>query len=74
MRSITRRIFWALLGVVCLTAPLAAADVTIHGTVTDNSGKPVRGAMVKATLGDKLVARFTQNDGTYQLTVHPWDL
>jgi len=71
MREITRNVFWAFLAAVCLTAPLAAADLTIHGTVTDNAGKPVRGAMIKVTSGDKLVARFTQKDGRYEITVHP---
>ena len=46
---------------------LAAADAAIRGVVTDSAGKPMRGAVVKATSGSKAVARFTDKDGRYQI-------
>ena len=55
----------------CLASSSLASDSVISGTVTDSSGKPVRGATVKATAGIKSVSRFSQNDGRYQLTVAP---
>ncbi len=50
MRGITR-ILLALLAVICFQASLFAADVVVKGVVTDNAGKPVRGAIVKAIAG-----------------------
>jgi protocatechuate 3,4-dioxygenase beta subunit len=55
-------------GVRISTNSVMAADVTIHGVVTDNGGKPIRGAIVKATLGSNSVARFTDADGRYQIS------
>jgi len=70
MQAIVRKMMCAFLTLICVTATaLAVADGEIHGIVTDNAGKPIRGAMVKATAGDKTVARFTQRDGRYQITV-----
>ncbi|MGH9786032.1 MAG: carboxypeptidase regulatory-like domain-containing protein [Terriglobia bacterium] len=46
---------------------LAAGDASIRGRVTDNGGKAVRGAMVKATSEGKAVARYTNKDGRYQI-------
>ena len=43
----------------------------IHGTVTDDTGKPVRGAIVKATLGEKSIARFSGGDGRYEIALPP---
>lgn len=45
-----------LVTLVGLSTSLAAADGTIRGTVTDGTGKPVRGATVKAALGTKASA------------------
>ena len=44
-----------------------AAD--IHGVVTDNARKPIRVAMISASKGIKLVARFSQADGRYEITL-----
>ena len=55
--------------VMFASASLVAADMVIKGTVTDNSGKPVRGALVKAALADRDISRFTQKDGTYQISL-----
>ncbi len=68
MRGNTR-ILLAFLAVICFQAPLFAADAVIKGVVTDNAGKPVRGAIVKAIAGYKTVTRFSQNDGRYEITV-----
>src|SRR5688572_15620908 len=48
-----------------------AADAIIRGTVADSGGKPIAGALVKATLGAKSVSRYTGADGKYELTVSP---
>jgi len=58
-------------GVRISTNSVMAADVTIHGVVTDDGGKPIRGAIVKATLGSNSVARFTDADGRYQISELP---
>jgi streptogramin lyase len=56
----------------CFTANAAsAADGVIKGVVTGDDGKPVRGAIVKATLDTKSISRFTQTDGRYDITVAP---
>jgi streptogramin lyase len=65
----TRTILLAFAAVMCVTASLAASDAVIRGVVTDNAGKPIRGALVKAQAGYKIVTRFSQKDGRYELTV-----
>jgi hypothetical protein len=50
---------------------LAAAAAEIHGVVTDSSGKPVRGAVVRATLGGKTVTRFPPPNGRYTIELPP---
>ena len=67
MKTLARNFFWCFLAVPFLTVSLLGADATIRGVVTDTSGKPVRGAIVKATLGPKSVSRFTQQDGRYEI-------
>ena len=70
MQAAARKIFGVFLTVICLTVGLSAANTaTIRGVVTDNAGKPISGAMVTATAGTKLVARFSQNDGRYQIAL-----
>lgn len=51
------------------TVPGKAADVVVHGVVTDAGGKPVRGAMVRAAANGKSVIRYSQKDGSYQIPV-----
>ena len=69
MKSIVLKMFWLAQVVLLAAVCVSAADTQIHGVVTDNTGKPVRGAMVKASTKDKSVARFTQADGRYEITV-----
>ena len=45
----------------------AAGDASIRGVVTDDAGRPIRGAVVKATAGGKTIARYTDKDGRYEL-------
>jgi streptogramin lyase len=71
MRAMVQRTSWTVLAVICVSAALSAADAEIHGVVTDKTGKPVRGALVKAMAGDKSVSRFTQRDGRYEIKVLP---
>ena len=56
---------------MAVSVPSAVADSSlgIHGVVIDNAGKPVRGAMVKATEGGKTVTRFTHADGRYEIAL-----
>ena len=64
MLSIARNFTLAALLIFCAASAVAAANLTtIKGIVTDNTGKPVKGAMVSAAQGTKLVARFSQADG-----------
>src|SRR5579863_143136 len=65
----TKTILWAFAAVMCVCASLAASDAVIQGVVTDNAGKPIRGALVKAQAGYKIVTRFSQKDGRYEITV-----
>ena len=70
MNSSQRKImivFCAAALTLCFNAALAASDTIIHGVVTDNAGKPIRGAMVKATAKGKAVTRFTAADGRYEI-------
>jgi streptogramin lyase len=69
---------WSLLMVVGLSTAasgvsIAAAVGSVSGVVTDSSGQPVRGAIVKATQGMKTVARYTGSDGRYRLPALPGD-
>jgi streptogramin lyase len=59
----------AILALLCVSSSLAAADAVIRGTVTDSAGNPLRGAEVKAAAGYKLVTRFAQKDGRYEIPV-----
>ncbi len=63
-----------LIGLLSTSALSAMTDVavsagnsTLRGIVTDGAGKPIRGAIVKATLGGKSIARYTDQDGRYQM-------
>jgi virginiamycin B lyase len=67
MKIIARGTLWAFLLVFCSTSPLSASTVVIKGTVTDASGKPVRGAVISAKQGIKTISRFSQKDGTYEI-------
>lgn len=59
----------AALVALCLASVAAASDITIRGVVTDNAGKPIRGAIVKASAGILTVSRYSQNDGRYEISV-----
>lgn len=70
MRSIPRNFLFAVLFVLCAVSSMhAATSTTIKGFVRDASGNPVKGAMVSAAQGTKLIARFSQPDGSYSITV-----
>ena len=64
-----RVISLAVVAVMSTSASLAAADVIIRGVVSDSNGKPVRGALVKVQSGYKIVTRYSQNDGRYEIAV-----
>jgi streptogramin lyase len=69
MNNVARRMLWSFLAVLCATGPAFAATVAIHGGVTDGTGKPIRGAVVSAKSGIKMITRFSQNDGKYEIAV-----
>src|ERR1700719_3607410 len=69
MRTAIRHIFLTALMVLAGSAMLTASDAVIKGVVTDSAGKPVRGAMISASVGIKTVSRFSQKDGRYEITV-----
>src|ERR1700676_4748585 len=58
-----------LLAAMCLATTVAASDIVIRGIVTDGTGKPIRGAIVKASAGILTVSRYSQNDGRYEISV-----
>jgi len=47
----------------------AASRITVRGNVTDESGKPIRGAVINATAGDKSVSVFSQQNGGYEMAI-----
>ena len=57
--------------VICLATRLGASDVTIRGVVTDTAGKPIRGAIVKASAGILTVSRYSRSNGHYEISVPP---
>ena len=50
-----RATLWAFVAVICISASLAASDAVIRGAVTDNAGKPIRGALIRAQADYKIV-------------------
>jgi virginiamycin B lyase len=64
-----RAAVWVLVAAICTHAALAASDAVIQGVVTDNAGKPIRGALVKAASGYKSITRYSQKDGRYEIPV-----
>ena len=67
MRKALKTIAWLSVSVLSCVVPALAADVTLHGKVADDSGKPIRGAEVRATAAGKSITRFSQDDGRYEL-------
>jgi virginiamycin B lyase len=53
--------------VVLADVAAAGGDAWLSGTVTDDTGRPVRGAVVKASANGKTIARYTDRDGRYQI-------
>src|SRR5687767_8857356 len=47
---------------------LWAADA-VRGMVTDEAGKPVRGALVRVAIDKMTINRFSQKDGRFEITV-----
>jgi streptogramin lyase len=54
---------------LALGPSVAAPPPAIRGTVTDELGKPIRGALVTATAGDRSVSVFTQQNGSYEISI-----
>jgi virginiamycin B lyase len=72
MRNLTRKagpILTALFAAMCFATMADASDLVIRGIVTDSAGKPIRGAIVKASAGILAVSRYSQNDGRYEISV-----
>ena len=53
------------------TATPLVADTVIQGKVTDDAGKPVRGALVKVSIEKMTMQRFSQKDGGFEISVPP---
>ncbi len=69
MKTFVGRMMSSLLAVLCLSGTGLAATSVIHGTITDSSGKPLRGATISAKSGIKTITRFSQSDGKYEISV-----
>jgi len=69
MKTFVGRMMSSLLAVLCLSGTGLAATSVIHGTITDSSGKPLRGATISAKSGIKSITRFSQSDGKYEISV-----
>lgn len=69
MKTVARRCSWIFLAVLFAAGPVLASTFEIHGTVTDSSGKPIRGAVISAKSGIKTISRFSQSDGKYEIGV-----
>jgi len=69
MKTFIRMMLWTFLSFLCAAGSVAAPTFVIKGTVTDSSGKPVRGAVVSAKSGIKTISRFSQKDGKYEIAV-----
>jgi streptogramin lyase len=69
MNNKMRFVLWALVAVMCASGSLAASDAVIRGTVTDSDGKPIRGALIRAQVDYKIVTRYSQKDGRYEIAV-----
>lgn len=54
---------------VVLNTAVAASHPAIRGIVTDELGKPIRGALVTATAGDRSVTVFSRHDGSYEMGI-----
>jgi virginiamycin B lyase len=68
--SIIQRTFiLACFGFLLVSNTVASSRLEIRGIVTDVSGKPIRGAVVTATVGDKSVSVFSQQNGRYDMSV-----
>ena len=48
-------------------SPKTGSMASLRGVVSDDTGKPVRGATVTATSGSKSVSRFTDQSGRYSI-------
>ena len=73
MRSVLTRVkknSWLIL-LLLLIQPfdLSAQTKNVHGTVTDNNGKPLQGITVNVK-GTKLT-KVTSEDGTYSICMNP---
>jgi streptogramin lyase len=62
--------FWFVLTLMIAAGHLAAvAETIISGVVTDAAVKPLRGAMITVTSGNKSVSRYSNNDGRFEIAV-----
>jgi hypothetical protein len=62
-------VFGAFAAVMLFSGRLAGADTVIREVVTDNSGKPIRGALARAQEDYKIITRFSQKDAKFEISV-----
>jgi virginiamycin B lyase len=55
--------------VLVSSTAVAASHLAVRGIITDESGRPIRGALVTATAGDKSVSVFSQQNGGYEMAI-----
>ncbi len=73
MKTTARFGLCTILAFACssLHASPPAGTTGFRGVITDENGKPIRGAMIAASRDGVLTARFSQVDGHYNLKVPP---
>ena len=64
----TSQILGVWLGGFSGTPLMGGSLVSVAGVVKDDAGKPLRGARVTATVGDRSVSRFTDKAGRYKIS------
>ena len=67
--KVPKAILAIIIALLCTRITLPAAETVIRGVILDSQRKPIRGALVKAQAGYKIVTRFSQRDGRYQIPV-----
>jgi streptogramin lyase len=58
-----------LVSLLTWTTGPQAVDAVVRGAVRDDTGKPIRGALVRVVVGTMTVNRFTRGDGRFEITV-----
>src|SRR6266853_1351563 len=71
MLKVAQKMVCVFVALIFIAALATAADTGFHGVIKDDEGKPVRGAIIKASAGFKSVIRYSQPDGRYDIALPP---